>query len=135
MQNIGLLMLWAGVAVARPANIWWIFPRQYTRDTLNQLTDGTPCRDVTVIYARGTTQDGNVGDAMAVGPLFFNALAADIGESTFAVQGVTYTASILGFLAGVSESGSVEMANLVTQVGTTVASRKCCCECAYVDSC
>jgi cutinase len=30
--------------------------RQYSGDTYNQLTDGTACRPITVIYARGTTQ-------------------------------------------------------------------------------
>jgi cutinase len=30
--------------------------RQYSGDTYNQLTDGTACRAITVIYARGTTQ-------------------------------------------------------------------------------
>ena len=30
--------------------------RQYNGDTYNQLTDGTACRPITVIYARGTTQ-------------------------------------------------------------------------------
>jgi cutinase len=37
--------------------------RQYNGDTFNQLTDGTACRPITVIYARGTTQAGNVGAA------------------------------------------------------------------------
>lgn len=44
--------------VAAPTAI--LEARQYGGDTYNQLTDGTPCRDITVIYARGTTQDGNV---------------------------------------------------------------------------
>ncbi|EEY19848.1 cutinase [Verticillium alfalfae VaMs.102] len=54
--------------------------RQYASATSNQLIDGTPCRRVTLIYARGTTQDGNVGDAAAVGPVFFNALAQQGGR-------------------------------------------------------
>jgi cutinase len=37
--------------------------RQYNGNTYNQLTDGTACRPITVIYARGTTQAGNVGAA------------------------------------------------------------------------
>lgn len=48
--------------------------RQYNGDTFNQLTDGTPCRDVTLIYARGTTQAGNVGAADAEGPTFCRCL-------------------------------------------------------------
>jgi cutinase len=90
--------------------------RQYSGDPFNQLTDGTPCRRVTVIYARGTTQDGNVGDPAAVGPLFFNALAAKIASSSLAVQGVDYSASIVGFLAGGDSDGSNTMRDLVTRV-------------------
>ncbi|ROT40814.1 cutinase [Sodiomyces alkalinus F11] len=90
-----------------------VVPRQYAGDTFNQLTDGTPCRNVTVIYGRGTGQQGNVGDPAAVGPLFFNALASRIGEENLAVQGITYAANILGFLFGGDGPGSRSMANHV----------------------
>ena len=90
--------------------------RQYSGDTYNQLTDGTPCRAVTLIYARGTNQAGNVGDSAAVGPLFFNSLASKIGTSNLAVQGVTYSASIGGFLQGGDPTGSQTMATLTAQV-------------------
>ncbi|KAH8883091.1 cutinase [Thozetella sp. PMI_491] len=98
--------------------------RQYSGDTYNQLTDGTPCRAVTLIYARGTTQAGNVGDAAAVGPLFFNALAALIGESNLAVQGVTYAADIIGFLQGGDPAGSKLMASLVSTAATQCPNTK-----------
>jgi hypothetical protein len=94
----------------------FLSPRQYNGDTFNQLVDGTACRKVTVIYARGTTQDGNVGDSEAVGPLMFNALAASIGVENLAVQGVDYSASILGFLAGGDSKGAQKMADLVNTV-------------------
>jgi cutinase len=75
--------------------------RAYTSNTYNQLTDGTACRPITVIYARGTTQDGNVGAPDVEGPTFFNALASRVGgESRLAIQGVTYPANVFGFLAG-----------------------------------
>jgi cutinase len=86
--------------------------RQYSGNTFNQLTDGTACRAVTVIYARGTSQAGNVGDPAAVGPLFFNSLASRLGVSNLAVQGVTYSASIAGFLVGGDVAGSRTMAQL-----------------------
>lgn len=85
-------------------------------DTANELTDGTACRDVTLIYARGTTQDGNIGASGDVGPLFMNNLSSILGASALAVQGVDYDASILGFLAGGDADGSQTMADLVALV-------------------
>ena len=91
--------------------------RQYGADTYNQLTDGTACRTVTVIYARGTTQEGNVGSADSEGPTFFNALASRLGgTSSLAIQGVTYPADIFGFLAGGDANGATTMFNLINTV-------------------
>jgi cutinase len=98
--------------------------RQYTSSTSNQLTDGTACRAVTVIYARGTTQAGNIGDSAAVGPLFFNALAARVGTSNLAVQGVTYPANVAGFLAGGDATGSRTLATLAQTAATKCPNTK-----------
>lgn len=54
--------------------------RNYTTNTSDQLTDGTACREVTAIYARGTWEDGNVGAVDEPGVETFNNLAALIGE-------------------------------------------------------
>ncbi|TDZ49659.1 Cutinase [Colletotrichum trifolii] len=112
----------------KPSNVDSLHPtiskRQYSGDTFNQLTDGTPCRKVTLIYARGTTQDGNVGDAASEGPTFFNALAARIGASNLAVQGVDYAANIFGFLAGGDAAGSTTMANLVSRAASQCPNTK-----------
>lgn len=90
--------------------------RQYNTDTYNQLTNG-PCRDVTVIYARGTTQEGNVGSSDSEGPAFFNATASRLGgTSRLAIQGVTYPANIVGFLAGGDANGATTMFNLINTV-------------------
>jgi cutinase len=95
----------------------FLVKRQYSSSTYNQLTDGTACRPVTLIYARGTTQAGNVGDSAAVGPLFFNNLASRLGgTSQLAIQGVTYPANVQGFLAGGDAAGSATLASLVAQV-------------------
>lgn len=92
--------------------------RQYGADTYNQLTDSTACRDVTVIYARGTTQEGNVGSPDSEGPTFFNALASRLGgTSRLAIQGVTYPANVFGFLAGGDANGANTMFNLINTVG------------------
>lgn len=93
--------------------------------TANELVDGTTgCRAVTVVYARGTGQDGNVGAAGDVGPLFFNALAGIVGASNLAVQGVDYDADVTGFLshlAGVGDEGVDTMTKLVAQVSFFLA--------------
>lgn len=93
--------------------------RQYSSSTYNQLTDGTACRPISVIYARGTGQQGNVGDAAAVGPLFFNQISSRIGgTSQLAIQGVTYSASVSGFLQGGDAAGSTTLTNLISTVSS-----------------
>lgn len=90
--------------------------RNYTTDESNQLTDGTACRAVTVIYARGTWEDGNVGSTTDVGLETFNDLAQIIGEDNLALQGVDYPATAAGFEEGGDPTGSQLMANLTAQV-------------------
>lgn len=90
--------------------------RNYTSDTSDQLTDGTACRAVTVIYARGTWEDGNVGSTDEVGLETFNNLAALIGEDNLALQGVDYPADVAGFEEGGDPDGSQLMADLAAQV-------------------
>jgi cutinase len=93
--------------------------RQYNSDTYNQLTDGTACRPVSLIWARGTTSPGNVGEAGSEGPTFFNAVAARVGGiNQLAIQGVNYPANVLGFLAGGDAQGATTMYNLINQVST-----------------
>lgn len=94
--------------------------RQYTSSTSNELIDGTACRAVTMIYARGTGQQGNIGDSAAVGPLFFNGIAQIIGRNNLAVQGVTYPANVAGFLAGGDAAGSRTLAQLAQRVFTSL---------------
>lgn len=102
-----------------------ISKRQYNGDTFNQLTDGTACRAVSVIYARGTNGAGNVGEAGSEGPTFFNALASTLGgASRLAIQGVNYSASVLGFLAGGDSAGGTTMTNLITSTITRCPSTK-----------
>jgi cutinase len=63
-----------------------------------------------VIFARGTVSPGNMGNT--VGPPFVEAIAAIVGNDSIAVQGIDYPASILGFLEGGDDDGSVLLANL-----------------------
>ena len=74
-------------------------------DTTENAAAG--CKDMTVIFARGTTEPGNVG--LVTGPPFFDALSAMIGQNSISVQGVDYSASIEGFLEGGDAAGSQAM--------------------------
>lgn len=86
--------------------------------TRNELKQFQGCKDIILIFARGTTEPGNVGDD--VGPYFFDALeAAEPGR--LLVQGVdNYKADIWGYLGGGSDSGATDMANSVA-----LAASKC----------
>ncbi|KAL9126455.1 MAG: hypothetical protein Q9217_004493 [Psora testacea] len=76
------------------------------------------CKPVTVIFARGTIELGNVGSI--TGPPFFNALDVILGPNKLAVQGVDYPATILGYLAGGDQGGAQTLADLTEQ-----AARQC----------
>jgi hypothetical protein len=69
--------------------------------------DQLSCVAMSVIFARGTTEPGNVG--VLTGPEFFTALEATVGAQNLAVQGVDYSASIDGFLEGGDPAGSQTM--------------------------
>lgn len=74
------------------------------------------CRPVTVIFARGTIESGNVGSL--AGPPFFNALDLNLGGDNVGVQGVDYPATILGYLAGGDSSGADKLASLTEEAAT-----------------
>ncbi|KAK5117800.1 hypothetical protein LTR85_008775 [Meristemomyces frigidus] len=89
-----------------------IAKRQYIGATTeNQLTDGTPCRAITILFARGTTESGNVGSV--AGPPFFQAVVGSVGSGDVAVQGVDYPANVAGFEEGGDTAGSATLAALV----------------------
>lgn len=88
-----------------------------TGATANDLENGE-CKAMTLIFARGTTEAGNMGSV--VGPPFANALIQAAGAENVAVQGVNnYPADVQGFLAGGDQGGSQEMADLVNQAMTS----------------
>jgi cutinase len=75
--------------------------------TYNELGNQA-CTTYTIIFARGTTEPGNVG--VLVGPPFFDALEGLVGSSALTIQGVNdYSASIQGYLEGGDPVGSAEM--------------------------
>lgn len=98
-----------------------IAPRQSLSTTRNDIVDGA-CKEVTVIFARGTTEAGNVGSL--AGPPFFNALVADLSNAEVAVQGVDYPADVIGFLAGGSSAGASTMAGHVKTIKSSCPTTK-----------
>jgi hypothetical protein len=69
---------------------------------------GGACTAYTVIFARGTSEPGNVG--ILVGPPFFDGLRPLVGSSGLTIQGVNdYSASVDGYLEGGDPAGSTEM--------------------------
>ncbi|KAG9229896.1 putative cutinase [Amylocarpus encephaloides] len=91
-------------------------------DTQNDLSNGTPCKPITVIFARGTLSEGNVG--LSTGPPFFQEISKLTGIDNLAVQGVTYSASVPGFLGGGDLAGSETMAKLVDKALTECPNTK-----------
>jgi cutinase len=92
--------------------------QDFSGDTQNGLTQGG-CKSVVVVFARGTTESGNVGTL--AGPPMFQAVAQKVGAGNLAVQGVQYPANVQGFLAGGDATGSKTMADLVTKAVTQCA--------------
>ena len=80
--------------------------------TRNDIVDGLPCKPFTLIFARGTTETGNIGSI--VGPPFVLALENAFGGSqNVAVQGVNNYAAIgPEYCAGGSLSGSQNLAQV-----------------------
>lgn len=87
--------------------------------TRNDLVNGG-CSPVTIIFARGTVELGNVGSL--AGPPFFNALSDMIGASNVAVQGVDYGATVIGYLEGGDPAGASTMASLINQAASQCSS-------------
>ncbi|KAK6332941.1 hypothetical protein TWF718_010769 [Orbilia javanica] len=91
-----------------------LLPRQ-SRTTRNDLQNAA-CKPFTLIFARGTTETGNLGTV--VGPPLISALGRVLpgGSNALAVQGVNYPANVAGFAVGGDRAGSREMAGFVSGV-------------------
>ena len=60
--------------------------------TSNDVTNNVqPCRGTTVIFARGTSEGGNIGSI--IGPQLKKALVTKLGANGIAFQGVPYPAN------------------------------------------
>ncbi|ORY55273.1 cutinase-domain-containing protein [Pseudomassariella vexata] len=104
-----------GTALANPLGARQA-AQDFTGNTQNGLMQGA-CKSAIVIFARGTTEGGNVGTL--AGPPTFQAIAQKIGPQNLAVQGVEYPADVPGFLDGGDKAGSKTMADLVTKAIST----------------
>lgn len=103
-----------GQAVNGISDALTTFEQDLAVATGTQTTENDPegassasCAPMSVVFARGTTEPGNVG--LVTGPPFFDALEAMLGTGQVAVQGVDYSASIEGFLDGGDKQGSQVM--------------------------
>lgn len=74
----------------------------------NAVATGRKCSDITVVFARGTTEASNVG--VLVGPPFLDALRQCAGRRvSVAMQGVEYAANMTGYAMGGDPDGSQRM--------------------------
>lgn len=106
----GLITDISGLLIAAEQTLAFLFGIQTTQNGLSGS-----CGAVTVIYARGTTEPGNVG--VLVGPPFFDALKSRIDAGNVVVQGVNYPASIEGFLVGGDSGGARTMYAIIVIPG------------------
>ncbi|CAD0101382.1 unnamed protein product [Aureobasidium mustum] len=89
--------------------------------TSNDVIDGV-CKPVTYIFARGTTEIGNMGST--VGPALQRALESAFGSNNVATQGVTYPANVAGAISGALNPGSAQGARTMASL-TQQALSKC----------
>jgi len=93
--------------------------------TATDVTDGA-CKPVTLIFARGTTEPGNLGTV--VGPPLAAAMKSALGDDKVAVQGVDYAADIAGATSGAIDPqnamGAQNMAALAQKVTTACPTTK-----------
>ncbi|OTA33236.1 hypothetical protein BTJ68_06143 [Hortaea werneckii EXF-2000] len=108
--NLSYLVYAASVALAVPVE-----KRASTSysggSTATDVADGV-CAPVTFIFARGSTETGNMGST--VGPALAKALISALGSDGVAIQGVEYPATIESNISMGSEGGP-EMAKLAQQ--------------------
>lgn len=109
--------------------------RQSTSLTANEFTNGG-CKDVVLIFARGTAQLGNLVSKLVLddqycsmltpsqgatpGLLLYNQIKSALGSGNVAVQGVNYDAVAHGTLPeGVDATAAANMATLINTVAST----------------
>jgi cutinase len=100
-----------------------MFKASFLAVVLSALAYATPlnprqtCADVTVVFARGTTETPPIGSI--VGPPFEAALQSAIGGKSLNFIGVDYAADIAGFLEGGDPDGARTMASDITSIANS----------------
>jgi len=84
-----------------------------TGSSATDIDNNTGCTELTVIFARGTGEGGNIGTV--VGPPTFKQLLSDLGASKLTLQGVTYPADSAGN-ANCGAAGGAAMASEVKTI-------------------
>jgi cutinase len=94
-----------------------------TGTTANEFLEGG-CRPLIFIYARGSTQDGNVGGSP--GPQTIDGLKAALGANNVAAQGVEYPASLLDNLrdGGCDPDDAKNMRDLIAKAASQCPNSK-----------
>jgi len=112
-MNSFLTLLLATVAVANPVEI----RQNRVGSTAKEFTQGG-CRDIIMLFARGSTEAGNMGTI--AGPPTANGLKQNFGGSAVAVEGIDYGALLsTNFLPGGADpDGIQEMKDLIAKATT-----------------
>lgn len=109
----------AAVVAASPVSL----ESRATGTTANDYVNGG-CKEVIFFYARGTNQAGNMGDQP--GPQTADGLIASLGTARVAIQGVTYSASLLANLqpGGCDASEARAFASLLSSAASACPTSK-----------
>ncbi|CAP67636.1 uncharacterized protein PODANS_1_15270 [Podospora anserina S mat+] len=128
MQFLTTVLALAGAVAALPVEqkTEIVEARQlFGSDTKNELINGGACPPVIFIYARGSTERGNLG---TLGPSVGDALKDRFGSANVWVQGVggAYTADLLdnALPDGTTRAAIAEMKGLLTLAHTKCPSAK-----------
>lgn len=84
-----------------------LIPVTGSQITRSDIADNASCADMTVVFARGTTEPGNMG--VFVGSELVSAISNAMPGTSINVQGVEYAASVEGYLAGGGKDGATSM--------------------------
>ncbi|KAI8633560.1 cutinase [Xylariaceae sp. FL1651] len=102
---------------AEPALVKPVLVERQTGTISNELTLG-PCRDIIFIFARGSTEPGNMG--IVVGPGVADQLKLRLGETRVAVEGVDYAALLsTNYLPGGTDAASEEAMKTLLNLANT----------------
>lgn len=109
----------AVLAAANPIEI----RQDIVGSTENEFTDGG-CRDIIMLFARGSTEIGNMGTIC--GPQTGQGLKDNFGADSVAVEGIDYAAALdTNFLPGGADpAGISEMVDLIGQVASKCPASK-----------